>query len=394
MLFPAGKKLSMRIALFGPFMFELAVGLSENSRNDVHLFLDRNTLPRSLADEPRLKDSTFVTVDDWTGRSSILLPRLAPLTRRLAEFDVSLVTELGPIFARFSGRDSFFIPTGWDLKGGPFPVLTRHLRKRGKADAAALVVAWRLRSGIRAAKGIWAAPFHPFAISAKRLGVELTDNLPQPVNTELFRPPDASEAVSRSPLTIFHPSRMQFDRKTWSQDFGQWKGNDILLRGFAAAVRDGVDARLVLITRQSSTDEEEARRLLIHLGVDDRVEWRNAGTPAGFTWRDLAEMYREADVVVDEFGGWFGLVALEGASSGKPVINCLDPLVMQRLYPDGHPFVQAADEDAVSESLVHLSDPEVRAQVGHESRLWVLEHHDRRVVAARAEAIIAEAAGC
>ena len=42
----------MRIALYGPFMFELAAGLKENPSNNVRLFLDEETLPRSLLAEP------------------------------------------------------------------------------------------------------------------------------------------------------------------------------------------------------------------------------------------------------------------------------------------------------------------------------------------------------
>ena len=42
----------MRIALYGPYMFGLAVGLRENPSNDVRLFLDEETLPRSLLEEP------------------------------------------------------------------------------------------------------------------------------------------------------------------------------------------------------------------------------------------------------------------------------------------------------------------------------------------------------
>ena len=42
--------------------------------------------------------------------------------------------------------------------------------------------------------------------------------------------------------------------------------------------------------------------------MHDLVECLSSETSAGFTWRELADLYRSSDLVVDEFGGWFGLV--------------------------------------------------------------------------------------
>ena len=62
----------MRIALYGPYMFELAVGLRENPDNEVRLFLDEATIPRSLFSEPVLADADFVEIGessrDWVLR--------------------------------------------------------------------------------------------------------------------------------------------------------------------------------------------------------------------------------------------------------------------------------------------------------------------------------------
>jgi len=52
----------VEIALYGPYMFELAVGLRENPANNVRLFLDDQSIPRSLLEEPLLKDQNFVEI--------------------------------------------------------------------------------------------------------------------------------------------------------------------------------------------------------------------------------------------------------------------------------------------------------------------------------------------
>ena len=381
----------MRIALYGPFMFQLAVGLRENSANDVQLFLDEETLPRSLLDEPLVNDSSFAHVGPWATRTAIMRPRTAPITRLLAEFDVALVTELGPIFAQHAGTNFFFIPTGWDLTCGPFPIRSRSARSRGSGDLSAAIVAARLRSGIRAATGIWGAPFMPFERAVERLGCVLSADLPQSIDTSVFTPHiESAEAIDGfEGLTIFHPARMMFTPDPFLVETGQWKGNDILLRGFADAIDQGVDSRLVLLDRGGSPDQESARRLIQELGMNDLVEWLSSGTSAGFTWRELADLYRSSDLVVDEFGGWFGLVALEGASCGKPVLNHVAADVMALMHPDGHPFLQAQTVKEVCDVIALLTDTDRREAIGDASRQWVLEHHDRRVVARRCESMLA-----
>jgi glycosyltransferase involved in cell wall biosynthesis len=381
----------MRIALYGPFMFELAAGLRENPSNNVRLFLDEETLPRSLLAEPQIHDPGFVRIGPWATRRAILRPRGAPITRALAEFDVALVTELGPIFAQHAETEYFFIPTGWDLTCGPFPIRSRSSRHRGLGDLSAAVIATRMRSGIRAASGIWGAPFMPFERAVERLGCVLSADLPQPIDTSVFTPnvePEETTGGSGS-ITIFHPARMMFTPDPFLVETGQWKGNDILLRGFADAIDQGVDTRLVLLDRGGSPDQESARRLIHELGMHDLVEWLSSETSAGFTWRELADLYRSSDLVVDEFGGWFGLVALEGASCGKPVINHVAGDVMKLMHPDGHPFLQAQTAQEVREVITLLTDPDRRAAIGHASRQWVLEHHDRSVVARRCESMLA-----
>mgnify|MGYP001991247871 FL=1 len=83
------------------------------------------------------------------------------------------------------------------------------------------------------------------------------------------------------------------------------------------------------------------------------------------------------------------MVTLEGASCGKPVLNYVDSDVMALMHPAGHPFVQTADEDQVCEAITALADPDRREVIGRASREWVLEHHDRSVVARRCESMLA-----
>ncbi len=381
----------MRIALFGHFMYELAVGLRENSDNDVQLFLDSTTLPTCLLDEPLLHDPTFVKAAPWITYREIFHPKNAEITEHLAGFDVAIVTDLGPIFAASAGIGFVFIPGGTDLTLTPFPVRSRSTRLRGRGDIFAGVVAARMRHGIRAATSIWAPAFRPFRLAVERLGCSLGGCLPQAIDTKLFSPDVGSlPRNNRSEsITIFHPARMAFTPDPVLIEIGACKYNDILLKGFAKAVDLGVDARLRLVEREGAADQDLGKQLLSDLKVSDRVEWFSTGTPTQFTWREMADLYRSSDVSTDEFGGWFGLAALEGVSCGKPVINYLEADVMESEYPDGHPFLQTSDGDQVCEVICMLTDPESRTTIGDASREWVLAHHDRSVVARKCESMLA-----
>ena len=380
----------MKIALYGHFMYELAVGLRENPDNEVQLFLDSATLPTCLRDEPLLHDAAFAKVAPWVTGREILRPADAEITEHLSDYDIAIVTDLGPIFAASAAIEFVFLPSGWDLTHAPFPFRSRSTRPRGRSDIVDTVVAARIRRGIRAATSIWGAGFLPFRLAVERLGCSLGGCLPQAIDTELFRPAAAPPGNARSGrVTIFHPARMMFTPDPFLIETGGWKRNDLLLKGFAKAVDQGVDARLRLVEREGSPDQDLARRLLSDLDVSDRVEWLSTGTPTEFTWREVAGLYQASDVSSDDFGGWFGLAALEGASCGKPVLNFLEADVMESEYPGGHPFVQTADEDQVCGAVTALADPDRREAIGRASREWVLEHHDRSVVARRCESMLA-----
>jgi glycosyltransferase involved in cell wall biosynthesis len=383
----------MKIALFGNFMYELAIGLRENPENDVRLFLDSRTIPTCLRGEPMLDDPTFAVVAPWVGRKEILRPGDAEITERLSDFDVAIVTDLGPIFAECSATPFVFVPGGWDLTHIPFPVRSRSTRRRGRADVVEAAIAVRQRRGIRGAASIWAPAFTPYRRAVNRLGLELGGCLPQAIDTGLFSPrqPLRRSTSDGSPLTIFHPTRFMFTPDPFLIETGGWKRNDLLLRGFALAIARGLDGRLVLIEREGSPDEWRARDLIDDLGIGSRVDWLGTGSGVEFTWREVAALYRSYDVSSDDFGGWFGLAALEGASSGLPVLNHLESDVMAVEYPDGHPFVQVADADQICAAILELNDPDHRLEIGQASREWVMEHHDRSVVARRCEHMLADA---
>ena len=387
----------MKVALYGHFMFQLAVGLREFTEHDVHLFLDSKTLPNCLADEPLLSESSFVHIAPWVTHREIFSPRRAKLTELLSDCDIAITTDLGPIFASAANIDFVVIPSGSDLTQWPFPIRSRSLRTRRVAEVAfEALIAFRLRGGIKNALSVWSDGFSRFTDPLARLGRSVGGYLSWPIDTETFAPESASSTKvdDQELITIFHPTRMMLTPDPFLVESMGWKRNDLLFQGFAMALRQGVNARLVLISRGGSPDEDKAKRLLEDLGVVEYVDWLTAENSEGFTWREIANLYRASDLVVDEFGGCLGLVALEGASCGKPVLNFLNPPVEEDIaefvYPAGHPFLQAESAEGVCEVITMLTNHELRESIGRTSRRWVLDYHDRSVVARRCESMIKE----
>jgi hypothetical protein len=110
----------------------------------------------------------------------------------------------------------------------------------------------------------------------------------------------------------------------------------------------------------------------------------------GLTWREIAMLYRNSDLIVDGFSGWFGYAALEGLSCGKPVLNYLEPRAMNRMYPAGHLFLQARNTREVADILLLHQDPAIRERVGGYSRKWILEHHLYSATTAKCRKMLSE----
>lgn len=387
----------MRIALLGPSLFELAVGLRNVPGNTVEFFVDERSfiLHRELRDEPMLTDPHFVRVDAWYSATSFLNPKSSRIVQELNRFDVVICSDFGPLFAGYSQVPFVFLPCGGDLTAAPFPLRTLRYRLKGVAGPVRIrhlvadpVRSLLMRRGIKRAAKIWlfSGPFKPWIAAIDKLGLQRpteTDCLPAAIDTEVFSP---SPTISRSnaSLTVFHPSRLLISQSRTNVETGQWKHNDVLLQGLAIAISQGIDARLTLIRHANAVDQASADSLINNLGLHDRVNWLHAVNPNGFSWRELAEHYCSSDVVADDFGaGWFGTIALEGAACGKPVIQPVDEDSMRVVYPDGHPFLRATDPAGVADLLGQLQDKRVRNRVGYESRDWAERHHNPNRVADR-----------
>lgn len=361
---------------------------------DAHLYISSSDGPSSRPenDDPELLRSPpeWLHEGDWINAVSVVAPWRSAIAAELSHYDVVVASGPGPIFAQFAGVPWCFFVTGGDLTVKPFPVAFWRWYPDWRHRGAELVAgAWQRRA-VRRADRVWLQQFSPTVDAADRLrirGAARSERyFPMVVDcrefTEARSDPDydewAADVVGDSDFVVFHPSRLVMEATPKLVRTGQWKGNDVLLRGFASLVRDhgAPNATLVLPDTGQSRDRAAARHLLSELGVSDRVRWVEPDEGEILNCAAMAALYRRSDVVADEFGiGWFGYVTLEGLATARPVLCNIDESVMTRMYP-WHPICKASTVEEVASQLDLLRrDPEQRRTIGARGRQWVLDHH-------------------
>lgn len=393
---------ALRIALYGNmcnFLYQIAKALRNPDQagvaHDAHLYIERTSdlQNRPEADDPELAGNSpdWVHVGDWMhGRRralGVLWPAALPVVREWRGYDLLIVSAEGPSAARFAGRPYLFLTGGGDLTLMPFP--DRY--NAGDPDGGWLrALVWRLRArwqraGIRAASSVLTQPFRPFLEALDALGVRRdrisgTTSL-LALDTARFRRNPAATvptALEGTDFLVFHPSRLMIRDDPVLRATGQWKANEVLLRGFAAFLRSGQARRpvLALIERSHARDIALARAEIARLDLQDHVVWLRGPTAEGFSRSALIDLYSVSDVVADDFGaGWFGSVALEGCAAECPVLTYVDEAAMAQMYP-WHPFVNARNEQDVARELKRLnSDTQLRRQIGQRGRDWVVTFH-------------------
>jgi glycosyltransferase involved in cell wall biosynthesis len=96
-------------------------------------------------------------------------------------------------------------------------------------------------------------------------------------------------------------------------------------------------------------------------------------------WAEMPRTLAECDLIVDQlFMGWYGLLAIESLSVGRPVVCYLRPDLAQAA-PDC-PIVSATPQTIAETLRTLIRDPAGRAALGERGQAYARRHHDAPVV--------------
>ena len=111
----------------------------------------------------------------------------------------------------------------------------------------------------------------------------------------------------------------------------------------------------------------------------------------GLTHDEAFELYREADIVVDQLNaGWYGVFAIECLALGKPVVTFLHDEAVRRTeeaYGVEVPLVSATHETLREQLRPLVDDAALRHRIGAASRAYAERLHDIDAIAGELEAL-------
>lgn len=109
--------------------------------------------------------------------------------------------------------------------------------------------------------------------------------------------------------------------------------------------------------------------------------------PPTFTQKQVREKIAEADIYVDELRcGSYGMTAVEAMASGKPTISYIRDDLFNK-YPEDLPIVSANPDDIYMKLRELILDPDLRHNIGVQSRLYAERHHSLATVGQRLKQI-------
>jgi glycosyltransferase involved in cell wall biosynthesis len=176
----------------------------------------------------------------------------------------------------------------------------------------------------------------------------------------------AQPASQNKKLTVLCGSRIVYrpecNPALSAMDF---KGTDVLIRGFAKYCQQGGKGELRL--PQKGQDLDSAIELINDLGIADRIAW--------LPEMPLAEFYEEmvkADLICDQFGTSFpGMVTTDAYALGRPVMTNLRNEIFGQRFPEPMPGFDAKTPEEIADHLITIENNRERVvEKGMKSRAY------------------------
>ena len=167
-------------------------------------------------------------------------------------------------------------------------------------------------------------------------------------------------------VQLFSPSRHHW----CTPDRSLNKGNDVLLRGIAEAVRDGVKVRIRLVDWGQHV--EESKRLIDDLGISSLVSW----VPI-MNRTQLWSACLTSHAVADQFAlPALGGVGYESLTLGARLITNIDATALAVFFGESPPVLIAATPAQVTDRIRELAeDLQDQSGRGSAGAAWAARYH-------------------
>ena len=194
---------------------------------------------------------------------------------------------------------------------------------------------------------------------------------PNPFVTDKYKPGKSDLDFGNNGLTVFHPTNL--DWSDWSNrkhERNSFKGNELLIKGFAKWIKTGRQGKLILLER--GPDVEVTKQLIQDLGIGSQTVFYKELNKA-----ELVNFYNGVDVIADQFVlPSFGSISLEAMSCGRVVLKYMEDKLNRRYYDDPVPILNAKTEEDIFQCLERANDRSFREKLGREAREFVLKYHN------------------
>jgi len=374
----------MKIACIGNMnnMYFSLIRYLRDHRQDVDLFLYNNEFDHFSPEADSFNDNykgytKRLSWGKWQDLSRISKDEIRD---EFKEYSFIIACGTAPAFLNFAGLHiDIFVPYGGDLYDLPFFKLKRKFLSYYKFSH-------HQRAGIKDADHIVMDATNEYHSNRtfKRLGVESKrieigfpmiympqyelDNL-ETYYDECPCYQEFMEIREKHDLVVFHQARHVW--KTFLNDFAS-KGNDKLIKGFAAFVKANLETKACMICFDYGVDVDASKELIGQLGIENNVFWfpkmKRKNLMVGLSLADIG--------TGQFFHSWLSSGTIyEPLVMSKPLIHYREDDLYKDVYPELYPVLNVKNEKDVTEKLNdYIKRPDYYKEMGVKGRHWFQEY--------------------
>ena len=320
---------------------------------------------------------TYVKKLSWGSSKSFFITSSKKITHDLEDYNVIVGCGLSPAFLAKAGlRLHIFSPYGSDLYG----ILSEMLFKFHWKTPARLILAYYQKKGIRNVYLCVTIPSNKdYKKAIQRLGIK-NYGLAIPI---IYSPEYNSEKFNNysSVYTdVFIWIRKNYDivifnhcRQIWKTfvDKVSWKGNDILIRGFAQYLKKA-KKKAVLVLFEYGPDVENSKKLIRDLDIEKSVIWLPKMPRKDIMFGlELADF--GSDILTGIGTGTNG-TCREVMALGKPLFRSIGfspeeyKKITMRPFP---PIINVRTPEEIAKHLLNYEkNPEAYQEIGKKAKEW------------------------